>query len=393
MRLDFVESGDSIYANAAVSLPASVSASANVVTSIRPEIRNVAIVGFGNSAHALGSYLSLKGHRISYLTRKEEESDREITAFGAFEARFSPEKVSNEWDQVVNSSDTIFIATVATAYRDIAARLAPSLRKEQAVVLFSSKLGGVLEFKEALKEFNAPDCDVIETDALFACRLQPGDRVWVRGVKKWNLYTGCCPESTRQTGARLTEFFPGLVPADNFIHRGLTDFGALTHSLNMIVNMNAIDRGEEYSFYYEGFTRTTIKLLEQMEAEFNAVASRYATSLIPAKELLNRYYGSSTRSLYDALTTVPNYKYSKAPTTLQHRYLIEDVGCTLIPLRQLAELAGVKTPLIDSVICMAGILTDTDFEKEGRTLDKLGLGDKSYEEVWRIVNRGSARAL
>lgn len=390
MKLDFVESTGSISVNAS-SIATSIDT--NQFAPLRTANRSVGVIGFGNSAHALGSYLASKGHSVSFLTRSVDDKERSISSFGAFESQFEPVTISTDWEQVVSGCDTIFIATVATAYREIAERLAPSLRADQVVILFSSKLGGVLEFKKALKEAGGADCSVIETDALFACRLQPGNKVWVRGVKKWNLYTGCCPQSTRECGQRLTEFFPDLLPADNFIHRGLTDFGALTHSLNMIVNMNAIDRQEEYSFYYEGFTPRTIKLLEQMEDEFNQVASRYGTSLIPAKELLNKYYGSSTRSLYDALTSVPNYKYSKSPNTLNHRYLIEDVGCTLIPLKELAELAGVKIPLVDSVICMAGILTETDFAREGRTLEKLGLGGLTYEEVWRKINKGSVRPL
>lgn len=390
MKLDFVESIGSVSTNAS---GIATSINTSPAAPVRSVSRSIAIVGFGNSAHALGSYLADRGHRVSFLTRSVDDKERLISSFGAFESQFQPREITSEWESALGSCDTIFVATVATAYREVATRLASSLRSDQVVVLFSSKLGGVLEFKKALKDAGGADCSVVETDALFACRLQPNNRVWVRGVKKWNLYTGCCPVSTRDCGERLTEFFPDLLPADNFIHRGLTDFGALTHSLNMIVNMNSIDRQEEYSFYYEGFTPRTIKLLEQMEAEFNLVAQSYGTSLIPAKELLNKYYGSSTRSLYDALTSVPNYKYSKSPETLDHRYLIEDVGCTLIPMKELAELAGVKTPLVDSVICMAGILTGVDFESEGRTLARLGLDGMGYEEVWRKINKGSLRSL
>ena len=90
--------------------------------------------------------------------------------------------------------------------------------------------------------------------------------------------------------------------------------------------------------------------------------------------------------LFSAMTTVPNYRHSQGPSSLQHRFLHEDICSTLAPARQLAELAGVKTPVIDSLVNIASVITKRDFEAESRSLRNLGLEGMSFEQVFDYVN-------
>ncbi|WP_067676683.1 NAD/NADP octopine/nopaline dehydrogenase family protein [Nocardia miyunensis] len=140
----------------------------------------------------------------------------------------------------------------------------------------------------------------------------------------------------------------------------------------MIANANQVDRQQPFKFYYEGFTERTITLLERMEHEFHTVAAAYDTNLISMSQLLARYYGCETTSLLDAMRSVPNYRHSLAPDTLDHRYLTEDVPCTLVPLFGLARVAGLSTPMLDSVVHIASVLCGEDFLSTGRTLTRLG---------------------
>jgi len=153
-----------------------------------------------------------------------------------------------------------------------------------------------------------------------------------------------------------------------------------------LANMNAIDREESFLFYYKGLTAKTVVILERIEEEFNRVADAYGAKLIPMKDLLNRYYGCDTSSLHRAMQTVPNYRYSQSPPGLEHRFLIEDASATLIPLQQFARLAGVKVPVVDSVVTLAGVLTNIDFAATGRSLKCFGLDNLSYRGVYEAIN-------
>ncbi len=361
-----------------------------VENSFSPANHPVAIVGSGNSGLALSSYLAQQGYPVHLLARSLDKvsnlaSNMAVKSIGKVEGEFELASVTTSPAASVAKSRTIFVATVTTVYAEIARMLAPHLQDGQEIVLFSSKFAGSVEFTNVLALCGV-DCkkrniSVIETDALFACRIQEDGSVWIRGFKDWTLFSAPTLSQTIAGRKIIQRFFPRLERADNIIQRGLTDFGAVAHTITMLANMNKVDRGEPFLFYHEGFTKRTIKLMEKLESEFRAVAEAYGTTLIPMPELLNRYYGCDTSSLYDALRTVPNYRHSQAPMELHHRYIIEDVSCSHVPIQGLAQKAGLSTPVLDSVVCFAETLLDIDFEGGGRNLSKLGWADLTRDEI------------
>lgn len=337
----------------------------------------VAVVGGGNCAHALSVHLARRGHAVHLLVRNLDRLPAParggcIPALGHVEGRYELASVGDCPSAALAEARTIFVATVATAYPDVARRLAPALRPGHRVVLFSGKLGGCVEFERVLHDLGVRDVLVCETDALFASRVQDDGSIWVRGIKRWNLVTAPRRSQTAEALDLLRGFFDGLEPAQNVVQRGLTDFGALAHPMTMLANMNTVDRADHFLFYCQGFTERTVVLLERLEEEFRRVARAYGTELLPAAEWLDRYYGCDRGSLLEAMRSVPNYRTSVAPKCLDHRYLQEDVSCTLVPLRQLGRLARVETPLADAVVTMASALTGRDYAREGRTLERLG---------------------
>jgi opine dehydrogenase len=351
----------------------------------------IAIIGAGNSARALAAYLASGGHKVSLVARDPGKiptitNRLAVRASGKIEGLFPIHQVADHAGQVLPDVDIVFVATLTTAYKEVAENLAPYLRDHHKVVLFSGKLGGALLFARAVTEAGGPKITVLETDSLFACRAQDDESIWVRGLKRWTLYSGINRSTTRSEGETITRFFPDLEPASNIIERGLTDFGALAHAPVVLANMNAIDRQESFLFYYKGLTSKTVVILERIEEEFNLVAEAYGAKLIPMKDLLDRYYGCDPSSLHRAMQTVPNYRYSQSPPSLDHRFLIEDVSATLRPLQQFGRLAGVATPVVDSVVTLAGVLTGIDFSQCGRSLPDFGLQNMSYEAVYEALN-------
>lgn len=359
-------------------------------------IRNcldLGVVGNGNSARALAAYLCSNGHRVNMLARTQERlaflgEDACLKAEGKIEGSFKLQGFGVSASEFCRASRYIFIATITTAYEELALRLAPHLNSEHKIVLFSAKLGGSLVFEQALRKagLRALPC-VIETDALFACRVKEEENsIWIRGIKNWTLFSAATRCKTLEYAEIMQKFFPELAPAENIIQRGLTDFGAVAHASIALANMNLISRKTPFRFYYDGVTEETVRILESVEEEFAAIADAYGSKLIAMKDLLNAYYGADTRSLYTAMTSVPNYRHSLGPDTLEHRFLHEDIVSTLVPASSLAELAGLKTPVIDGIISIISALTQKDLRGQGRRLENLGLAGMSAQEVFAYVN-------
>lgn len=348
---------------------------------------SVGVIGAGNSARALAAYLSSKGSSVAIYARTAERAEDlrrsgVVRAEGILDGSFPLAFVTDQYSQLAERCDVIFVATTADAYGDVARKLGPHLdARRHRLILFSSKLCGSQETRQELRAIGNVAVPVIETDALFACRTQPDGTIRILGLKDWTLYS--CPRrsETLEFGPVLTAFFPKLEPASHLIQRGLTDFGALAHALVMTANLGKIDRGEPFLFYYEGLSRKTVVLLEEMETEFRRVAHAYSTDLIPMKNLLDRYYGCRTTTLYDAVTSVPSYRTITAPPTLDHRFFDEDVGCTLTPLQELARNAGLETPMIDAVITISSLVRRRDYRVHGRTLAKLGWKDWKPQRI------------
>ncbi len=85
-------------------------------------------------------------------------------------------------------------------------------------------------------------------------------------------------------------------------------------------------------------------------------------------------------------------KTIKSPPTLQHRYILEDVGYGLVPISALAALARVKTPTIDALIVLASEAIGTDLRAGGLNLKSLGLEGLSPEELPRFIETGRRKA-
>jgi opine dehydrogenase len=356
------------------------------------KIADIGIVGFGNTARALGSYLSHQGHRVRFLVRNIDRFSRvreskSLSVQGYINGQYDICDLVDDCVSFLANCDTIFIATVTTDYEALFEKLSPHLRDGQTIILFSSKFAGSRFVDRIVKRHTKAQVNVLETDALFASRVLEDDTVWIRGFKRWTLFSSVNKSLTAALSSKLNDFFPDLQPAENIIQRGLTDFGALAHPITMIANLSAIDRAEPFLFYYEGFSERTIVLMEQMESEFVKVAQAYNTSLIPFAKLLDCYYGCNTDSLLSAMQSVPNYRHSQAPSTLTHRYIIEDVASSLIPVRGLAHKAGMHVPLLDSVVNMSLALLQDNILPLERSLEKLGWQNMSVDEIVREISQ------
>ncbi|MFD9896353.1 NAD/NADP octopine/nopaline dehydrogenase family protein [Amycolatopsis sp. NPDC059027] len=351
----------------------------------------IGVVGAGGEGRAVAAYLASRDLPVHLYTRDPRTADeiarrRAITATGVLNGRFPLRAVTGDPADLAGRA-VVLVATVTTAYPEVAARLAPHLTRGQVVVLFSSKLCGSVEFAHALTIAGAPDVDVVETDALFAARPHGTGGVTVLGTKGWNLFSGSSADAVDRHAGLVCEWFPMLEVTRNPVERGLHDFGAVAHVPIALANLGTIDRAEELLFYVEGLSARTVTLLERTEAEFAAVAEAYGARLLPMTELLDRYYGCTRTCLLDAIRTVEPYKTIAAPTSLDHRFLTEDIRSTLVPLQALARRAGIGTPMVDAAITIMSALGGEDFRSTGRTLARLDWDGLSHE---RIIGRLNA---
>ena len=107
-----------------------------------------------------------------------------------------------------------------------------------------------------------------------------------------------------------------------------------------------------------------------------------------SSDLLALAYDARGDNLHDAIHNQSGYYGIKAPPTLNHRYLFEEIPMSLVPIAALGQRYGVSVRGIDAIIRLACIIHNTDYWRKGRTLEKLGIKDLSVEELTHYVETG-----
>ncbi|MFN4219589.1 MAG: NAD/NADP octopine/nopaline dehydrogenase family protein [bacterium] len=352
----------------------------------------VGIWGAGNQGFALYSYLYSKGiYPLCYTRNRDNLRIKEIRSLDKVEGFYKFNVTNNLNDLLEN--EIIFITTITTAYEEVAQKICQYASNfdfsKKIFVLFSGKLGGVLVFNEILKK-NCIHTNIIETDAIFACRKVDSSSVWIRGIKRWNLLISnkdwYKSEKNLEIYGKIKEIFSdiNLEVADNFIQRGLTDFGAMAHAVISLINLANIDNKKDLLFYIDGITENTVILIQKVYEEFNKVAQFFNTEIIHPTELLDRYYGTVKDNLLLSIKNVPNYKYTKMPDNINNRFLYEDVFNTMYPLSLIAKEVGINIILVPSIVNIISFVLNLDLSR-GRTLEKMGL---SKDVLFKIKNEG-----
>jgi len=76
------------------------------------------------------------------------------------------------------------------------------------------------------------------------------------------------------------------------------------------------------------------------------------------------------------------------PESVNSRYITEDLPYGLVPIKKLGQQFNVSTPLIDAVIEFASVINQTDYMKEGMSLEDMGIAGLSKDELKQVLNEG-----
>jgi opine dehydrogenase len=183
--------------------------------------------------------------------------------------------------------------------------------------------------------------------------------------------------------------YPQYIDGVNVLHTGLNNMGAIFHPALTILNAGWIEATHgDFQFYIDGVTPSVSRVLETLDRERVTVASALGIRARTAQEWLELAYNVSGDTLHEKIHNQTGYYGIKAPATLNHRYIFEDVPMSLVPIAALGERYGVSTNGINSIIRLACILHRTDYWRRGRTLVKLGIKELSVSELTQYVTNG-----
>jgi opine dehydrogenase len=358
---------------------------------------SVAVLGASHGGLALAGYLSQQGHVVVLWNRSVERVAAVAEKRGIYLAL--PGSVADYVPIALATSNmaaaladvhVVLVAVPACAHSDIAHECAPHLRHGQTVLLLPGRTGGALEFRRGLHDAGCRARILLgEANTFpFAARcVEPGSAV-IYGAKEEVLAAALPANFTPELLAACRSFLPMLRPARSTLHTGLANLGAILHPVITLLNADRIERGESFDFYREGVTPTVAAMLATADAERFRIARAYDVPACSLRDWIARAYNHHAETIHAAVTGNPAYVGIKSPTTLAHRYLLEDVPTGLVPLLELGKAAGLNLPVLSTLVDRSRMLLGKKRWQHQRSLDRLGLDGLGASAIRSYIERG-----
>ena len=285
--------------------------------------------------------------------------------------------------------------------------IANYLTDGQRILLNPGHTGGALHFANALRQAGCKaQVQLCETVTLtYICRMPQFGRVEVYR-RTTNLRCAAFPgKHTAKLVQEIQEAFPNVVPAANVMETGFANINAIMHPAGMLGNAGWIEKsGGDFLYYREGITPAIGAWIDAVDRERLEIVRRLGLQPLRFVDIfhqagLTTAEARDTGSAYQAIHHSEANFTIKAPPSLDHRYVREDVGYGLVPMAEVGKLLGVKTPVMDALITLASTALGCDFCVDGLTLAKMGLDGVSAEQFarhtvqWILGDYHARRAL
>lgn len=364
---------------------------------IQDELR-ISVIGAGHGGKSMAAELGSRGFRVTLYNRTAERiaaikhrAGIELITEDGRECFGPLACVTSDLSEAVTDADLIMVVIPAVGHRDIALQATGCFHDDQVVVLNPGRTGGALEFAAGLREAGCCTRPIIcEAETfLFAARsMGPAEARIFR--TKFSVPVAAMPTTrTAEALALIQRVYAQFIPAESVLHTSLNNMGAIFHPALALLNGGWIERTQgDFEFYMDGVTPATARVLEALDRERVTVAAALGIRAQTAQEWLSRAYNARGDNLHAAMHANPGYSGIKAPNRLQHRYIFEDVPCSLVPIADLGRHYGVETATMRAMIGLANIVHGKDYWREGRTLRRLGIQGMSVQELHRYVDTG-----
>mgnify|MGYP001099301060 CR=1 FL=1 len=360
---------------------------------------NYTVIGAGHGGKAMAAHLALEGFNVTLWNRTFDHVAA-LKARGGVEldsAEGGPhgfaqiELVTSDMQEALEKAQMIMVVVPSSAHADIARAVAPYLKNGQIIVLHPGRTCGALEFVKVLREQGCQaDVTVAEAETfIYASRSDGPAQARIFRIKEAVPLAALPATRTEAVLDAIRPAYPQFINGGNVLSTGLNNMGAIFHPALTLLNAGWIESTHgDYQFYIDGVTQSVGRVLEVLDRERVTVASALGLRARTGLEWLEMAYNTTGEDLHEAIHNQPGYYGIKAPSTLNHRYIFEDVPMSLVPIASLGGRFGVSVRGMDAIIRLACIVHRTDYWRRGRTVDKLGIADLSVSELTRYVNEG-----
>ena len=346
----------------------------------------IAVLGAGSGGLAATADLTLRGHEVRLYNRSPGVLDaiRQRGGIGVTgelgDHTIAPQETTTDVARAIKGSDVIVVVLPATAHYSIAAELARTLEPGVLVILNPGHMCGSLHFRRTITQHGGIAPPLAELGTLtYVCRSSEVGSVDIYRCTT-EVPLAIVPAGDEATEDGVRDLFPDVRlahPVEVWLH----DVNMVLHPPGMILAAAWIEAtGGAFRFYSEGVTPAVASVMGSLDRERCKVGRAFGFNL---RDLgltmlaLGTADGEAAKrgDLRSAVAQGEANRTIRAPSSLDHRYIREDIPFGLVPFTELARAAGVATPTADALIKLAKVIAREDLTSNELNASRLGILD------------------
>ena len=325
--------------------------------------------------------------------------------------------VTTDIKEAVQGSKLIIVAIPSVAHDTFFEKLVPVLEDGQIIHIIPDNYGS-LKLRKKMRELKSDKRVIIGgwSSAPYGTRVETEGGVMTSEC--WLVYRaltlrGAALPSTDQeiflNSSKYLGCFDSITQGDGptsgntVLDIGFSNVNPVLHcpgtllGVGVMENWGVIFGGNDkytYSIYSHAYCKSIAEVQYAFFLEEVELAEKIGVGIqkYPKKNFLSRTSILGPEYMGDDCIVPFEEQYQTAygtgPFSIHNRYITEDipVGCHIY--HELGKKYGVKTPVIDSMITLASVLTGQDFFESGLTLDDLGIGHLDEKQLLDYLNNG-----
>ena len=353
----------------------------------------VAILGAG--AIALGGAASLEqnGHQSviwSPSGRSTEALARgnPLTATGAVTGEFHP-RVAADCPDALAGAEAVLVALPGNGHRAVFDAMAPHLNPGQTVLISGHLSFGALYLAGRLAERSVAVPIVAWGTTVTTGRRRGDAAVHVNNVRK-QVDVATLPLSAAAHGLALcrTLFGDRFMPRDDLLAIAVSNLNPQNHLAIALCNLTRMERGETWS-QNGNITDAVGRLMEALDAERLAIAAKLGVAVRTIRDHFSLSFNVPPGRMSDMAREMhARGDATLGPTSLETRYVLEDVPYGLVPTARLGRLVGAPATLHEAGIAILSAAYGRDLAAENDLLPAMGFEALSLSELRRRAREG-----
>lgn len=347
-------------------------------------MKKIAIIGAGNSGCAHAVKLAKRGHSVRLLktsntmhnenfdlierTRKIEYIDStENEEHGFVEL----DLVSKDLEQGLKDVDVVMVLTQSLQHRDLAPRISKYLKKGAIVFIIPGNLGSAV----FAKYVNTDDVILVEGESTpYDARIEKPGCVRILFKNARNAISFYNKAHVRYLPVIDSLFGRHKFLRNNIIETALHNPNLVVHTIGVIMSVGRIENsGGTFCMYKEAFSDSVWNLISALDVEKNQVIEAFGGEALNYLDVA-KWRNEEDLSM-DSLAVFRSYAKDApvGPTSLDTRYIYEDVPMGLCLLENLGRLKNIATPITTSLINIANSLKQTDYREIAYKMEEIKL--------------------